>query len=56
MQNLDIIVLSSIVSMLFVVFIVSIVKELNKAEQPKGQENSPRAKAIRQIGKVFDSQ
>lgn len=56
MQNLDIIVLSSVVSILFIVFIVSIIKELNKAEQPKGQENSPRAKAIKRVGKIFDSQ
>ena len=56
MQNLDIIVLSSVVAILFVVFIVSTIKELNRADAPKGEENSPRAKAIRRVGKIFDSQ
>ena len=56
MQDLDIIVLSSVVSILFVVFIISIVKELNRAEAPKGEENSIRAKAIKRVGKIFDSQ
>jgi uncharacterized membrane protein len=56
MQNLDIIVLSSVVAILFIVFIVSIVKEINRSEAPKGEENSPRAKAIKRIGRVFDSQ
>lgn len=56
MQNLDIIVLSSVVSILFVVFIIATIKELNKDEAPKGEENSIRAKAIKRVGKVFDSQ
>jgi len=56
MQNLDIIVLSSVVSILFIVFIIATIKELKNSEEPKGQENSPRAKMIKRVGKIFDSQ
>lgn len=56
MENLDIIILSSIVTTLFAVFIGATVKELNRNEQPKGRENSPRAKMIKNIGKIFDSE
>lgn len=56
MANLDIIILSSIVTTLFAVFIGATIRELSKSEQPKGKENSPRAKMIKNIGKMFDSE
>lgn len=57
MQNFDIIILSSIVSTLFLVFLGLTVKELLLADKKKvaGGENSPRARLIRQVGKLFDS-
>ena len=51
---MDIIILSSVVSLLFVVFIVGVIKEAAKA--PSETENSPRAKFIKKVGKVFDHQ
>jgi len=58
MQNLDIIILSSIVTILFGVFFYVIYKELS---QPEGQikfteDNSPRTKMIRKVGAIFDSE
>ena len=57
MQNFDIILLSSIVSTLFVVFLGLTAKELVLADKKKvtGTENSPRARFIRQVGKIFDT-
>lgn len=57
MQNFDIIVLSSIVSTLFIVFFGLTVKEILLADKRKvaGSENSPRARLIRQVGRLFDS-
>lgn len=55
MQNLDIIILSSIVSILFIIFMVSIIIEVNKNKNPIGEENSIRARIIKKIGKIFDS-
>lgn len=57
MQNFDIILLSSIVSTLFIVFLGLTIKELMLADKKKisGGENSPRARLIRQVGKIFDS-
>lgn len=56
MENLDIIILSTIVTTLFAVFIGVTVKELNKPEvntQPS-EENGPRANMIKFIGTLFD--
>ena len=56
MENLDIIILSSIVVSLFATFIGTTIRELSRAEEPKGEEKGPRAKMIKNIGKVFDSE
>lgn len=57
MQNFDIILLSSIVSTLFVVFLGLTVKEFIVADKKKatGSENSPRARLVRKVGELFDS-
>ena len=57
MQNLDIIILSSIVTVLFVVFIYVIYKELSQPEDTYvvSEDKSPRTKMIRKIGSLFDS-
>lgn len=57
MENLDIIVLSSIVTVLFGVFIYVVLKELTK---PEGQytpteDNGPRSKMIKKVGSIFDT-
>jgi len=59
MENLDIIILSSIVTTLFVVFLGVTIKEFSQASkkpQPRqSDENGPRAKFIKFIGKQFDT-
>ncbi len=57
MQNFDIILLSSIVSTLFIVFLGLTVKELIVADKKKvtGSENGPRARLVRKVGELFDS-
>jgi len=57
MQNFDIILLSSIVSTLFIVFLGLTIKEFMQAGKKRleGQENSPRARLTRFMGQVFDS-
>ena len=57
MQNFDIILLSSIVSTLFIVFLGLTVKEFMLAGKKKldSRENSPRARLTRFMGQVFDS-
>ena len=52
---MDIIILSSIVSFLFIYFIVACYKELSKAEtEPQSFDNGPRAQMIRFVGSIFD--
>jgi hypothetical protein len=52
---MEIIVLSSIVTILFIVFGVVVYKELSKAELKVGSaENSPRAQLIKFVGSIFD--
>ena len=54
---MDIIILSSIVTLLFGIFLFLTYKELSKPEtKPVGIENSPRARMIRFVGKMFDEQ
>lgn len=56
MENLDIIVLSSIVTTLFAVFIGYTIKELiHASKNPDPIESSPRANMIKFVGKLFDS-
>ncbi len=56
MQNLDIIILSSIVCTLFVVFAIVIYKEATNATDQSNDpyEKSPRADMIRFVGSIFD--
>lgn len=56
MENLDIIILSSIVSVLFVVFIYFVFKELSKPESEFviTEDNGPRTKMIKKVGSIFD--
>ena len=58
MENLDIIILSTIVSTLFVVFGIVMYKELKNASDQSDDlyETSPRANMIRFIGSIFDSE
>jgi membrane carboxypeptidase/penicillin-binding protein len=59
MENVDIIILSSIVCTLFIVFIGLTARELiNAPKEPQplaSEENGPRTKMIRFIGRLFDS-
>lgn len=57
MENLDIIILSSIVTTLFVVFLGFTIKELSKPQTDfsSSSESGPRANMIKLIGKLFDS-
>lgn len=59
MENLDIIILSSIVTTLFAVFIGLTIKELmsvrNQPISQASQESGPRAEMIKFIGRLFDS-
>ena len=56
MENLDIIILTSILSTLFVVFGIVIYKEFKNAPDQSNDlyETSPRANMIRFIGSIFD--
>jgi hypothetical protein len=52
---MDIIILSSIVTLLFIVFGAVTYREFTKKEvSPTGFENGPRTKMVRFIGKLFD--
>ncbi|MBK6991031.1 MAG: hypothetical protein IPH34_04040 [Chitinophagaceae bacterium] len=56
MENLDIIILTIIVSLLFLVFIIATYQELTSAKLTKtkfGKETGPRAAMIEFIGKIF---
>jgi len=57
MENLEIIILSTIVTTLFIVFGFVTIREFRNIDlnsPPKGEENSPRANMIKFIGKLFD--
>ncbi len=58
MENLDIIILTSILSTLFIVFGIVVVKELSKPESElqSSKEGGPRADFIRFVGKLFDEE
>lgn len=55
-SNTDIIVLTSIIVVLFIVFIIATVREFNMMSTTKfveKQEGGPRAEMLRLIGKLF---
>ena len=55
-NNTDIIVLTSIIIVLFIVFIIATVRELNTISTTKfveKEEGGPRAEMLRFIGKLF---
>ncbi len=56
MENTDIIVLTSVVVVLFLVFVIATVREFNTMATTKfveTKESGPRAEMIRLIGKLF---
>ena len=57
MENLDIIILSTILTTLFIVFIAFTAKELVKAPKvlKASDESGPRAEFIKFVGRLFDS-
>ena len=58
MENLDIIILTSILSTLFIVFGIVVVRELSKPESElqSSKEGGPRADFIRFVGRLFDDE
>ena len=55
-NNTDIIVLTSVIVVLFLVFIIATVRELNSISATKfeeKEEGGPRAEMLRLIGKLF---
>ena len=55
-NNTDIIVLTSIIIVLFIVFIIATIRELNTISTTKfveKEEGGPRAEMLRFIGKLF---
>jgi hypothetical protein len=58
MENLDIIILSTIVSTLFIVFSIVMFKEFkNVTDQSiESYDNGPRANMVRFVGSIFDSE
>ena len=57
MENLDIFILTSIVATLFIVFIITIWRELNavsKRPEDYSKETGPRADMVNFIGGIFD--
>lgn len=55
-NNTDIIVLTSVVIVLFIVFIIATIRELNNVSDTKfvaKEEGGPRADMLRLIGKLF---
>lgn len=58
MENLDIIILTTILSTLFIVFSIVVYKELSKPEIETVDmyERSPRADFIRFVGRLFDQE
>ena len=57
MENLDIIILSTIVTTLFVVFGIYTYKEFkNGIVESTGEETGPRANMIKFVGRLFDEE
>ena len=57
MENLHIIILSSILSILFLVFIIATLREMDEMSNKPfagGKEGGPRAELLELIGKLID--
>lgn len=55
MENLDIIILTTILSTLFIVFVIVVYRELKNSEfKSQGEDRSPRANMVRFVGSLFD--
>jgi len=57
MENLQIIILSSVVTVLFAVFIIATLREVDEMEKNPfsgGKEGGPRAELLDLIGKLLD--
>lgn len=55
-NNTDIIVLTSVIIVLFIVFLIATIRELNTISTTKfveKEEGGPRAEMLRMIGKLF---
>jgi len=58
MENIDIIILTSVVATLFAVFFIAIYREVKSIDVTKtdySKDNGPRARMIELVGGVFDS-
>lgn len=58
MENIDIIILTSVVATLFIVFFIAIFREVKSIDVTKpdySKDNGPRARMIELVGGVFDS-
>ena len=58
MEHIDIIILTSVVATLFVVFFIAIYREVKSIDVTKpdySKDNGPRARMIELVGGVFDS-
>lgn len=57
MQNIDIIILSSIVTVLFLVFLYVVIGELSKPEEDYTftEDSGPRTVMIKKVGSIFDT-
>ena len=51
---MEIVILTSIVVTLFIVFIIAIYRELDKEYDPRTKETGPRANMVNFIGRLFD--
>ena len=59
MENLDLIILTTVVVILFMVFIIATFKEIiEEAKNPfkGGEEGGPRAEMIKFVGKLFSDE
>jgi len=58
MENIEIIILSTVVVTLFSIFVIATYRELSKAESnPRpSEETGPRANMIKFIGRLFDEE
>jgi len=55
-NNIDVIILSGTISVCFFIFIIATIREITNPLLPKDKENSIRAKIVKKVGKIFDSQ